>query len=228
MYFKQFKITGKIQNKEHCIIVIYVEYSRYEFKKNDIEIFHEQEIFLYNSCKSDIRKQEIWHGYYVAKKALSYLNGTKRLNEICITKGIFGFPVNITDSHYSVNWSHCDNKIVAIAYSNQLMIGIDIEKIDKKREHMLNRIFDYHNRIHVNLNNYEKFTLFWTAYESLSKALKIGLTVSINIFEIKDIIYDKNKYKIYYKNFPDFIGVSFEKNEYFITFVYPKKLNLDI
>lgn len=220
-------IIGKSGKKKYKLAISYINYTDQALSDYSIDIFSDCEIDQYNKCTNPKRRKECWYGYYLAKRTLCYLENKKKLNSICILKGIFNFPIVISQSKYAISWSHSDNRVIALAFPKEIMMGIDIEKININKSYMLDTIFKYHTNIQIGLCAEAKFTLLWTACEALSKALRIGFTVSLSIFEIKDIICKEKIYCIYYKNFPNFVGISYLKEEYFVTIAYPQKLIID-
>ena len=95
---------------------------------------------------------------------------------------------------YNFSISHTNNTIVFI--SNELPIGIDIEKISKGNLSLSKRFFTSNEYEHLkNSGNLDiDFFKIWTMKESYIKMLGTGLYTSLSSF---DIFKPSNNYKYY-------------------------------
>ena len=100
------------------------------------------------------------------------------------------------------NIAHSGN-VVACAFSDELKIGLDIEKI---RELNLNN-FDYilneldHQNIEKAINRYEAFFKIWTIKEAVTKALGKGLSIDVQQIYIYAEYAVLEETKWYYQSF---------------------------
>jgi 4'-phosphopantetheinyl transferase EntD len=95
--------------------------------------------------------------------------------------GLLGYLiVSGTNQDVEITLSHCENE--AIAFNKDIMLGIDIEKINRERQDVLEKVTTNREKIlneKINLPYITFMTLIWTAKEALSKAIKTGFTVNI-------------------------------------------------
>jgi 4'-phosphopantetheinyl transferase len=151
---------------------------------------HTIEYQRYESFSSNIRKVSFLLGRYCAKKAIASLFNIHSLSQIYIDSGIFNQPViklppNIPNMRVSI--SHDGVSAVALAFPEEHPMGIDIESIDEDKSSEISAHFTVHEKtLYHGINNSktEIDTILWTAKESLSKALKTGLTTGLDIMEL--------------------------------------------
>ncbi|WP_271730054.1 4'-phosphopantetheinyl transferase family protein [Aquimarina algiphila] len=90
----------------------------------------------------------------------------------------------ISNNFFNFNISHSANVVVCI-FSKQ-DIGIDIEEINEVNFKDFENVFSASEMEKINKYGKEKFYKFWTAKESVSKAIGEGLYMSYTSIKIKD------------------------------------------
>lgn len=188
-----------------------------------------EEINEFNRMRYEKRKRDFLMGRYCAKFALKEIVHDISIPDICIHNGFFKQPI----IEYSINIncdvsiSHCECYGISIAFPNELMVGIDVEMIRERSMNTIKSQLTQTEKKQIDLfQNTQLYTVMWTIKEALSKALKIGFTVPLNIYEIDKIRYDGLLYNCTFVNFPQFQAVAYIIKCYVVTIVYPANLKL--
>lgn len=193
-----------------------------------VKFLHPKEFEYYFHLEFERRVKSYLTGRYVAKRAVSFLVGEDSLERICIEQGILHHPVvNIANTtNVQVSITHCDDLAAAIAFSEELPMGIDIERISVDRNKVLETQMTVKesNLLSSLPYSYEtSLTLFWTVKEALSKILKTGLTTSFHIYEISQVEARDGVVYSLFENFPQYRTASFILGDYVCSITYPKK-----
>jgi len=185
------------------------------------------------TVKSTKRRNSYIFGRYSMKVACSLFCNEKLLTNIEISNGVFGYPIiNVNgQSNISGSISHCDTYAAALVYPENIIMGIDIENINRvikntvirsSNKHELSAIYELECVDEV------KYHIIWTARESLSKCLRTGFTIAPEVLEIESIVLKSGYFEVAYKNFPHFKANSYLINDTVCTITYPKKLDISL
>ncbi len=181
------------------------------------------------------RKSSYLLGRLSAKHALEQILPERVLmNSFTIGSGVFNFPIieYLPYSGYQVTISHCDSIGMALAYPESHPLGIDIEKIDHKKNTVFVSMFTDEEIqltktcfLNVDITN----TLLWTAKESLSKVLKTGLMIDFKILEVVSLSSENGIHTSIFRHFPQYKCLSIVLDTYIISITCPKNTacNLD-
>lgn len=205
-----------------------------EFKSLDPEYFlSEYELEYFKFLIYERRIYSFLSGRFSAKKAVSALSGEWDLKKIVIKNGVFSQPVVVGEacSNIGVSLTHCDDLAAALAFSDILVLGIDIERVSRNISRGIEaELTMYEKELACKaLCSYDVFLLMlWTMKESLSKCLKTGLTIPMNIFEVRASDYDKGYYLSTYTNFPQYNTATFFLDDYVCSVTYPRNTELII
>ncbi|MCB2360137.1 4'-phosphopantetheinyl transferase family protein [Clostridium estertheticum] len=198
-------------------------------------LLHYNEYLYFQSLKYEKKIESFLLGRYIAKKSISALVGERDLRKIWIKNGIFNQPSVICESanNVLVSITHCEKVGASIAFSDMLLMGIDIEKIDIKRRKLLNSQLTHKEKEkeneYINLCSYDSLlTIYWTVKESISKVIKTGFLIPIDIFEVKKIEAKDDCFVSCFSNFPQFTAISIIVEEYVYSMVYPKSTEIII
>ncbi|EJL31759.1 4'-phosphopantetheinyl transferase superfamily protein [Brevibacillus sp. BC25] len=193
-----------------------------------VKFLHPKEFEYYFHLEYERRVKSYLTGRYVAKKAVSVLTGEDSLDRICIEQGIFHHPVvnlpNTTNVQVSI--THCDDLAAAIAFTEELPLGIDMERISVDRNKVLETQMTLKESRLLSCMPYSyetNLTLFWTVKEALSKVLKTGLTTSFHVYEISQVEARDGVVYSLFENFPQYRTASFILGDYVCSITYPKK-----
>ncbi|WP_461207314.1 4'-phosphopantetheinyl transferase family protein [Clostridium sp. DL1XJH146] len=223
------QLTLKNENKEYqfsiCggIIKELNDTTKYENSLNKTE-----KITL-NSFKNENRYKNFLLSRYMAKKAVNKLLGSKEeLKNITIVKGIFNFPIVKVNSNENIliSITHSKDFICAIASDEGCPMAIDIEKIENKRASTVEKALS--SKFNA-LGDYTKEDIaitHWTCIESLSKTLRTGVTLPLEMYTVKTMEPSNNSLVSSYSHFYQFKASSFKIDDYILTLCYPKKLDL--
>ncbi|WP_217557314.1 4'-phosphopantetheinyl transferase superfamily protein [Paenibacillus sp. GbtcB18] len=194
--------------------------------------FHKSEQDKFNEIKYERRMNSYVVGRYAGKLAVSDFSAENDIRTIAIHNGIFNQPYIISDSirNVQISISHCNDLGVAIAFTDGLLMGIDIEKIDPSKFRFLkSSLTPKEMDILKKFNCGEDILfMFWTIKESLSKVLKTGLTLPLELLEVKEFTQHSAVYHSCFENFPQFRSVSIVLMGYICSITFPKKLSLNI
>lgn len=157
-----------------------------------IECLHEKEMLQLNKFPVEKRKRSFLSGRLSAKKAIKeQLNNAVLEHEILIQSGVFEFPLvrePVCAMTTAVSISHSDSMGAAIAYPDSHPMGLDIEKIQPDKLHVIKTQMTDKDLELIPLlapgNEYLGLTMLWAAKEALSKAIKCGMMVSFKVLEL--------------------------------------------
>lgn len=200
------------------------------FSENDLtKYLTVNEITHVNTFKSKKRRDSYIYGRYSMKAASSILCKEVPLTNIEITNGVFGYPIININGHGNISGSisHCNTCAAAVAFPEKIIMGIDIEEIDRDIKDTVRRVSSKHElSIIYELEDMDEigYHILWTAKESLTKCLRTGFTIPIEILEIESITSKNKSFEVLYKNFPHFKACTSIINDIVCTITYPKKL----
>lgn len=192
-----------------------------------------EELEYINTIKSKKRLESFIYGRLSLKIAGSLFCMERKLKDISVSNGILGQPVITVKgrSNISGSISHCDNCAASIVFDEELVFGIDIE--DKNRD-ISNILIHFADQSEIEavkkLDCPETLgcLILWTAKESLSKCLKTGFTIPLEIFRIRTIEKKKDCYKVLYANFNQFETSVYVMERNICSLTYPKKLSVSL
>ena len=225
------KINFKNKKNEYNAGLYIIEDCNFEDLNNINTYLHKEEIEKYLSLKVDAVKQRFCLGRYCGKRAIALINKTFKPNEILITNGLFGEPVvkNLPGIQCSITHRHTSG--AALSFSNELMMGIDLENIDDEqvqniRTQLTEKELELKKK--SDLNEKAFCFLLWTSKESLAKTIRTGFTVPMELFEIENLIKTGKEMNIVYKYFKQFTTKCFITDTLSISITYPVFLEWDM
>ncbi len=198
-----------------------------------IKYLHVKELEYYLKLTYEQRVKSYLAGRYAAKKAVSSFVQEENLDQILIEQGVFHQPI-IVHTHANniqVSITHCDDLGAAIAFPEALPMGIDIERISVKRKGILKSQMTEREKEIIKPFPYSEevmLTLLWTAKESLSKILKTGLTIPLEILEVSKLEVKGNTVHGYFNNLSQYCVSSLMFGEYVCSIAYPKNILLSL
>lgn len=197
-----------------------------------IRHLHPEELKFVHSLRFERRVRSYLAGRYAAKKAISLYAGDSELNRIWIDQGIFSQPVVAGPCRVQVSITHCEEVAAAVAFTEKLPMGIDIEQIRSDRLDVLESQATLREMDMVRSLPYPKeslLALLWSAKEALSKALRTGLTAPFRIYELNRLESRDGFWVSAFENFFQYETVSVFFHSYVCSVTYPKgvKVNVD-
>lgn len=197
------------------------------------EYIHPAELDYANRPMASERKYSYLLGRFCAKQALKAQLNFPTMSDIFIQQGVFNQPVlsgpGTQDTQISI--AHSGNLGVAIAYPTGHPMGIDIERINPKRESILKKILDPQELPILSTQGTDPLTLLtwiWTAKEALGKTLCTGLTVPFSLYEVQDVQIEKGLITATYKNFRQYKVVSYCWEEAVVSIALPRQTQLTL
>lgn len=203
--------------------------------KRTSAFLHPKEQAYFNTLHYPKRQHSYLLGRYCAKQATCDYMQSGCLSSSWIENGVFHQPIvySSSPSDVQVSISHTSSLGAAIAFPEQHPMGIDVEIID--REHI--------GAIRSELTGAERqkaiffagdeslyLTLVWTIKEALSKALKCGFTIPLEILEVGEIRPRERErgWESSFKQFQQFEARSFVLDQAICSLVFPKGTDLHI
>ncbi|PEM85122.1 hypothetical protein CN558_22235 [Bacillus wiedmannii] len=198
-----------------------------------IKYLHPKELEYYLGLTYERRVKSYLIGRYAAKRAVSSFVWEEHLDQILIEQGIFHQPIIVYPhkKNIQVSITHCDDLGAAIVFPEALPMGIDIERVSVKRKYVLESQMTKRERKLIKSLPYSEelmLTLIWTAKESLSKILKTGLTISLDILEVDKLEMKGNAVLGYFTNLPQYCVSSLIFDQYICSIAYPKSTLLSL
>ncbi len=204
----------------------------------DLFLHPKEKKFLANLTHAK-RQESYLLGRYCAKQAIAtYLltprvNNNDMLSNILIEGGVFQQPIVYHDScnNIQVSISHTDKLGAALVFPEAHPMAIDVETICAENLTAIKEEITATELKFASLFSHSEIkflTLLWTAKEALSKVLKCGFTIPLDLLEINEIIPQREFTFIYFKNFFQYQAISFEINNAICSIVYPKKTKIDL
>lgn len=201
--------------------------------QNDAKSFlHSQELSVLESFPSEKRKHSYLLGRYAAKQALTHYDRSISPSDILIKPGAFQQPVVYSplQEKNQVSLSHCDQWAVALTFPDTHPMGVDLEVSDPRYNSAIETQLTLQEKNilqSIKPRSFEKsYMIFWTIKEALSKALRIGFTSPLEIYQIEKIQTQGDHWVSEFKYFSQYQGYSFSLGTLICSLVYPKNLNL--
>lgn len=192
---------------------------------------HPDELRYFSSLTAARRRQSYLLGRYASKKALSPLLGSAHTTTVAILPGSFDQPVVCgTAEPLDVSISHCDGLACAIAFPAGHPMAVDVEQIDPRRaEIMRSQVQPHEFEQVVRRTNSEMVacTVLWTAKEALSKALRCGMTVPLEVLAIETIEDSVWPLVGTFRNFAQYKFLAWVGRGFVLTAVMPLRSTLE-
>jgi len=170
----------------------------------DLDWLHPSELEIYNSFRFEKRKQDWLLGRWTAKNLLieNYYTDLDP-DKIAILAGENRAPyvyLNGEKNHHLISISHSHALSFCVSTNQEIQVGCDLEKIEKRSDFFLQDYFSDLERRKVNsigkvLSEEMLYTTFWSAKEALMKATRQGMSLHPKKIEISNIEFDGSPWK---------------------------------
>jgi 4'-phosphopantetheinyl transferase EntD len=201
------------------------------------DLFCEAELAEWHALTYQRRKSSYLLGRYAAKRALSVHLKEADLARLEIRSGVFRqpmlrYPVPLAPG---LSLAHDEMVAIAVAFDSEQIMGIDVEgcsadpsRLDAIASQITQSELDA--GFALGLSYPEACVLLWTLKESLSKALRVGLTVPFNLLELSDLetMPRGNHFRALFKNFTQYQGQSWSLDDRFVSLALPRLTTLDL
>lgn len=206
-----------------CLVIIDAHSSPLSW----LESLSPKERLHYENYKFPMRQQQYLMGRYCAKLAISKQLTIPSLSSFSIDSGVFRQPI-IRDIHCNgviVSISHSEHSAIALAFYDRYACGVDIEMMSSQKAELIRPLLKPQEKgllAHLNLSEEQSMLLAWSAKESLSKALRTGLSLPFELLEIHSIQNQGTQFEIHYKNFIQYSSLNQFHNGHIISITKPK------
>jgi len=197
--------------------------------KNNYLSCHELQIL--RNLDHTNRVKSFCAGRLAAKKAITLLIPNYPATEISIIPGLLENPIILSNTQLNLNISisHSQNFAFAAVTSSICPIGVDTEVISNKNFKEYSEL-STRTEILLTMKTFQEDELssaarLWTLKESLSKAIKCGFTIPLDLLEI--ISFDEeSKSRCVFKNFPQYRSISFNFKDNMFALCLPYSINI--
>ncbi|NLT10103.1 MAG: 4'-phosphopantetheinyl transferase superfamily protein [Ruminococcus sp.] len=152
----------------------------------DLSFLDTEDMKYISPIRKPSHRDDVIVGRYAAKKAVAELAGTD-IGDISISKGVFSQPLALNEpgGRFQVTVTHTGGAAAAVAYPDELIIGIDMEKeLSQEMKNSLTLSEEESRAVdELGLDT----TIFWTVREALIKCLKLSLFFSPKLLELTEI-----------------------------------------
>ena len=197
-----------------------------------LDRLHPKEKMVYQTFQYDRRKVSYLLGRFSAKRALIGLRGMTVWESIWIDSGVFEFPVVRcpTLQNTQVSISHCDSIGMSIAFEEAHPMGIDLEKVNDKHNHVIQGQLTDKERFllkDAHLDNARGYTILWSVKESLTKVIKTGMMMDFSLAEVDTIAVEDQLCTSTFVHFGQYKTISCPCGEYVVSITLPKRSHID-
>lgn len=227
-------LEGKAQERRYEVVLNLTYMTGNESHQLIPFLTSEEQDYL-KFIKSDKRLKSYLYGRYSLKKAVSQYSKEVQFKNINIKNGIFGQPVIELEASRSPggSLSHCETCAASLVYDETLIMGIDIEEVNRNVKKVLENNITAHEASLIKNQAMQEalaFVILWTAKEALAKCLKTGLTVPLELYEVEKIENRDKYFKLTFTHFMQYSAFTFVFDTYVCSITYPKliELSLDI
>ncbi|OJX13878.1 MAG: hypothetical protein BGO77_00995 [Caedibacter sp. 37-49] len=198
-----------------------------ELKRVRKELLHPLECLVYEEMSYRNRQYGYLIGRYCAKRALNAIT-QKKPSELFIDNGVFHQPL-VSLKNIQVSISHTESLGGAISFIESFPMAIDVESLEERKEKTIYPLLsDQEHLLVSSCDSTSPMIMFWTIKEALSKAIKCGLSVPLDLLEIESIQENNGFYISSYKNFSQYQAISFFLTNAVCTIAFPKNTSLHI
>lgn len=172
-------------------------------------------------------RQDVALGRFAAKEAVAELICVSR-EEVKVRKGIFNQPIvshSTMKENVQISVSHGRGHAVAIAYPEELIMGIDMElRLGEDKAEAL-KLSLYEEAL-IDELKIDK-TFIWVIREALIKCLKISVFFPPDMMEVYEIKKKENICLGSFRVFRQYRFYAYRLKERFIAIVYPERTKID-
>ena len=190
------------------------------------EVLSQHELAKYDSFKVESGRIEYLLGRCSAKRA--YLNLIGRnvdYSGIDIRNGIFEQPYFADDAKLDVSISHSQNIGGAIVFDRAFPMGFDLEVVDEAKVKTIQVSVSDDELEHMDGDYESNITAIWCMKEALSKAIRTGLTIPLNLLKISKLRQYGKFFECHFENFSQYKAIAEIFYGYVWALVYPHQLN---
>ncbi|SEW51893.1 4'-phosphopantetheinyl transferase family protein [Chitinophaga arvensicola] len=165
--------------------------------------------------------QHYLSGRLAAKLAASHFTQVPAA-EICIRTGVFGQPLLYCPGHSNIQVSiaHSGSHAIAVVFPEGHPMGVDIE--DTRNARLLSPLTPAEATLAADP------LLLWTAREALSKVLKTGLTIDLELLAVAAVSFESGFLIVTFAHFPQYKAISWMAGPMACSLVLPLRSEIDL
>lgn len=174
------------------------------------------------------RRHGLLIGRYAAKSALAALRPDLDPRALAIRPGVLEQPVlSGIDDNLGISLSHAGPVAVAVAFPETCPMGIDLERIRAANIPLLTSQTSAAERQRLaarlgTAGEAERLTRLWCLKEALSKALRCGLTVPLDLLAVGTVEPEPPGLCVTFANFAQYRGLSLAAGGLAAALVLPR------
>lgn len=195
---------------------------------------HRQEEALLTDRLHARRRHGLLIGRYAAKCALAALDPDLDPRTLAIRPGVLEQPVLSGEGvgTLGLSLSHAGPVAVAVVYPEACPMGIDLERIRASQVPLLTSQTNAAERqrlaARLVVPEAERLTRLWCLKEALSKTLRCGLTVPLELLAVGGVEREGPGLSVTFANFAQYRGLSFAAGDLAAALVLPRPPAVDL
>ena len=204
-----------------------------QYEASPYELLQGRELHYFSRLQFERRRMSFLAGRLAGKRALAEYTGIEALTSIEIAIGVFGQPIVCLDRAgcADVSITHCGDYAIAVAFSPEHPLGIDVEQAGELVRAARRYIGSEEGGATERLKWGEALELatIWSAKEALSKVLKCGLTVPTEVLAVSNVeIAGPCSAVLWFKNFSQYKSYSTFSGDHVLSIVLPARSALTL
>lgn len=186
---KFLKISSMTYSRE--AVVCFVRNNEFG-AENEPDWFSDKERSYIASLRYAKRRQEYRASRISAKGAAKAFCGSDSVIDISVGSGVLWNPYITVSGHPNLGVSICHTADFSCAavFDEAYICGIDAEQVNERHFRTLSECATEREKallLSIDSDEMMKLTLLWTIHEALSKALRTGLSLGMDYYEISEI-----------------------------------------
>ncbi|MEL6537899.1 MAG: 4'-phosphopantetheinyl transferase superfamily protein [Bacteroidota bacterium] len=202
-----------------------VDHDRLLQTKNMYLHGHEQE--RYESIEAEAHKRSYLRGRYISKEVLGAYFEESELTQFNIVNGIFNQPIveyKLGHNRTGVSISHNEEYGIGVAFSEEIPMAVDIERCSlSQKEIIKSQITNDEREMAADMpwQSTIAYTVLWTVKEAISKVIKTGLTIPLDVLKVGGFNANENHIVCSFENFTQYQTVSFRVKDHVCSMAMP-------
>ena len=199
-----------------------------QYEASPYELLQGRELHYFSRLQFERRRRSFLAGRLASKRAIAEYTGIEALTSIEIAIGVFGQPIVCLDRAgcADVSITHCGDYAIAVAFSPEHPLGIDVEQAGELVRAARNYIGPDEVAAAETLKWGEALQLatVWSAKEALSKVLRCGLTVPTEALAVSRLETAGPRSAIlWFRNFSQYKSHSMFSGDHVLSIVLPAR-----
>ena len=198
-------------------------------KEKESGILDQEEHRYLMSLKDEHQRESYLRGRFICKMSVANYTRVEDLLSVKIRRGVFNQP--LLNGPNNVSISHSKKFAACVVFPDELPMGLDLEVIRQDAEEIIgSQLTKEEISFARSLQEETKYsyTRYWTAKEALSKVLKTGLTIPLQLLEIEKVEFRKEFDISYFRNFIQYKSITYTISDSMLSLVLPAATNFNL